>query len=303
MSVREQARWARSRTGSGPGPAAGEAPGGMSQHRYPGLRRRRMEATMLNRTACSEEWNTHERHDRGRTVTRDAAQASVPARVAVPGQVRLLLIEDDDGDAVLVQEYLAEASAPVALDRVRSLTEAKPLLGAMACVLLDLDLPDAHQLQGVHWLQENVPHVAVVVLTGLADEHLGAEAVRAGAQDYLVKDQVDGELLNRVIRYAVERRRFEEMQQQLREAQIYARENARLERGLLPSPLLSDSRVTVASRYRPGGGQMLVGGDFFDLVEAASGWIHLVIGDVCGRGPEEAALGVCLRVAWRTMVL
>jgi serine phosphatase RsbU (regulator of sigma subunit) len=48
---------------------------------------------------------------------------------------------------------------------------------------------------------------------------------------------------------------------------------------------------------------MLVGGDFFDLVEAAGGWIHLVIGDVCGRGPEEAALGVCLRVAWRTMVL
>jgi len=204
---------------------------------------------------------------------------------------------------VLVQEYLAEASAPVALDRVRSLTEAKPLLGAMACVLLDLDLPDAHQLQGVHWLQENVPHVAVVVLTGLADEHLGAEAVRAGAQDYLVKDQVDGELLNRVIRYAVERRRFEEMQQQLREAQIYARENARLERGLLPSPLLSDPRLTVASRYRPGGGQMLLGGDFFDLVERPDGWVHVVIGDVCGRGPEEAALGVCLRVAWRTMVL
>jgi serine phosphatase RsbU (regulator of sigma subunit) len=236
-------------------------------------------------------------------VTRDAAQARVPAPAAVPGQVQVLLIEDDDGDALLVQEYLVEAGAPVALDRVRSITEAKPLLPTVACVLLDLDLPDAHQLQGVHWLQENVPQVAVVVLTGLADEHLGAEAVRAGAQDYLVKGQVDGALLNRVIRYAVERRRFEEMQQQLRVAQIYARENARLERGLLPSPLLSDTRLTVATRYSPGGGQMLVGGDFFDLVEAADGWIHAVIGDVCGRGPEEAALGVCLRVAWRTMVL
>jgi serine phosphatase RsbU (regulator of sigma subunit) len=236
-------------------------------------------------------------------VTRDAAQARVPAPVAVPGQVQVLLIEDDDGDALLVQEYLVDAAASVALKRVRSITEAKPLLASAACVLLDLDLPDAHQLQGVHWLQENVPQVAVVVLTGLDDEHLGAEAVRAGAQDYLVKGQVDGELLNRVIRYAVERRRFEEMQQQLREAQIYARENARLERGLLPSPLLSDPRLTVATRYRPGGGQMLLGGDFFDLVEAADGWVHVVIGDVCGRGPEEAALGVCLRVAWRTMVL
>ena len=215
----------------------------------------------------------------------------------------MLLIEDDDGDALLVQEYLLDAGAPVVLDRARSITEAKPLLPAAACVLLDLNLPDAHQLQGVHWLQENVPQVAVVVLTGLADEHLGAEAVRAGAQDYLVKGQVDGALLNRVIRYAVERRRFEEIQQQLREAQIYARENARLERGLLPSPLLSDPRLTVATRYRPGGGQMLLGGDFFDLVEAPDGWVHVVIGDVCGRGPEEAALGVCLRVAWRTMVL
>ena len=236
-------------------------------------------------------------------MTQDAAQARVPAPVAVPGQVHVLLIEDDDGDALLVQELLLEASAPVALNRVRSITEAKPLLASAACVLLDLDLPDAHQLQGVHWLQENVPQVAVVVLTGLADEHLGAEAVGAGAQDYLVKGQVDGSLLSRVIHYAVERRRFEEMQQQLREAQIYARENARLERGLLPLPLLADARLTVATRYRPGGGQMLLGGDFFDLVEGADGWVHVVVGDVCGRGPEEAALGVCLRVAWRTMVL
>jgi serine phosphatase RsbU (regulator of sigma subunit) len=217
--------------------------------------------------------------------------------------VHVLLVEDDDGDALLVQELLLEATAPIVLNRVRSITEAKPLLAAAACVLLDLDLPDAHQLQGVHWLQENVPHVAVVVLTGIADEHLGAEAVRAGAQDYLVKGQVDGSLLNRVVHYAVERRRFEEMQQQLREAQIYARENARLERGLLPLPLLADARLTVATRYRPGGGQMLLGGDFFDLVEGADGWVHVVVGDVCGRGPEEAALGVCLRVAWRTMVL
>ena len=245
----------------------------------------------------------YERHEQGQTVTRDAAQARAPVPAAVPGQVHVLLVEDDDGDALLVQEFLLEASAPVALNRARSLTEAKPLLATAACVLLDLDLPDAHQLQAVHWLQENVPHVAVVVLTGLADEHLGAEAVRAGAQDYLVKGQVDGSLLNRVIRYAVERRRFEEMQQQLREAQIYARENARLERGLLPLPLLADTRLTVATRYRPGGGQMLLGGDFFDLVEGPDGWVHVVVGDVCGRGPEEAALGVCLRVAWRTMVL
>jgi len=235
-------------------------------------------------------------------VTRDVTQATAGS-AAAPGRMEVLLVEDDDGDALIVSELLLEVNAPVSLRRVRSIAEAKPLAPAVACVLLDLGLPDARELDGVRWLQENVPDVAVVVLTGLADEHLGAEAVRAGAQDYLVKGQVDGALLSRVIRYAVERRRFEEMQQQLRVAQIYARENARLERGLLPSPLLSDQRLTVATRYRPGGGQIQLGGDFFDLVEAPDGWVHVVIGDVCGRGPEEAALGVCLRVAWRTMVL
>ena len=234
-------------------------------------------------------------------VTRDVTQAEAPA--AVPDQIQVLLIEDDDGDALLVEELLLEAMVPVTAHRARSLAAALPLPAAVSCVLLDLGLPDARGLHGVHWLHEQLPDVAVVVLTGLADEHLGAAAVGAGAQDYLVKGQVDGLLLYRVIRYAVERRRLEEAQRQLREAQILARENSRLERGLLPSPLLSDGRLTVTARYRPGGGQSLLGGDFYDLVETADGWVHALVGDVCGRGPDEAALGVCLRVAWRTMVL
>src|SRR5262249_61128370 len=167
---------------------------------------------------------------------------------------------DDDADALLVEELLLDAAAAVTLRRARSMAERKPVLSGVACVLLVVGRPDTpgrQQLDGVRWLQEHLPRLAVVVLTGVADEHLGAEAVRAGAQDYLVKGQVDGPLLNRVIRYAVERRRSEEVQSQLREAQIYARENSRLERGLLPSPLLSDPRLTVAARYRPGGGQML----------------------------------------------
>jgi serine phosphatase RsbU (regulator of sigma subunit) len=223
--------------------------------------------------------------------------------VVTPSPMQVLLIEDDDGDAFLVAELLQEAAAPVTLHRARSMAEARPMLATASCVLLDLGLPDTRELQGMRWLQAHLPRVAVVVLTGRADEHLGEEAVRAGAQDYLVKGQVDGALLNRVIRYAVERRRAEEVQRQLREAQIVARENARLERGLLPSPLLSDPRLTVATRYQAGGGQTLLGGDFYDLVEAPGGWVHAVVGDVCGHGPEEAALGVCLRVAWRTMVL
>jgi serine phosphatase RsbU (regulator of sigma subunit) len=215
----------------------------------------------------------------------------------------ILLIEDDDGDAFLVEELLREVDANVDLHRVRSLAEATAALHGASCVLLDLGLPDTHELDGLRWLQEHVPQVAVVVLTGLANEHLGGEAVRIGAQDYLVKGQVDGRLLHQVIRYAVERVRSDEVQRQLREAQIYAEENARLERGLLPSPLVADPALRVTARYSPGGQRMLLGGDFYDVVESADGWVHAVVGDVCGHGPDEAALGVSMRVAWRTMML
>lgn len=220
-----------------------------------------------------------------------------------PASTRVLLIEDDDGDAFLVEELLLESGAAVDLHRVRTLAEAKDALAGAACVLLDLGLPDTHELAGLRWLQEHVPTVAVVVLTGLADEYLGVEAVRLGAQDYLVKGQVDGHLLDRVIRYAVERERSDELQRQLRDAQIYAEENGRLERGLLPTPIVDDPNLRVTARYSPGGQRLLLGGDFYDVVQTADGTVHAVVGDVCGHGPDEAALGVSMRVAWRTMVL
>src|SRR5580658_7860778 len=218
-------------------------------------------------------------------------------------QVQVLLVEDDDGDALLVEELLLEVGAAVVVQRARSLTQARALLADAACVLLDLGLPDSQGLNGLRQLLQADPEAAVVVLTGEADEYLGERAVRAGAQDYLVKGEVAGHMLNRVIRYAVERRRAEEAQRQLQVAQVQAQENARLERGLLPSPLLADSRLSVSARCLAGGQQHLLGGDFYDVVEAADSWVHALIGDVCGRGPAEAALGVCLRVAWRALVL
>jgi serine phosphatase RsbU (regulator of sigma subunit) len=218
-------------------------------------------------------------------------------------QVRILLVEDDDGDALLTSELLDEAGAAVALQRARSLAEAELLVSGAACVLLDLGLPDSQGLYGLGRLLAREPAVAIVVLTGIADEHLGQQAVRAGAQDYLVKGEVTGDMLHRVIRYAIERRHAEEAQRQLTAARMHAEENTRLERGLLPSPLLTDPRLAVTARCLPGGQQRLLGGDFYDVVESADGWVHALIGDVCGHGPTEAALGVCLRVAWRALVL
>ena len=231
------------------------------------------------------------------------AELETTASPARDDQVQVLLVEDDDGDAVLVGELLREVGAAVVVRRARSLVQAKNLVSGAACVLLDLGLPDSQGLNGLRQLLQLEPEAAIVVLTGESSEHLGEQAVRAGAQDYLVKGEVAGHMLNRVIRYAVERRRAEEAQRALHVAQILAQENARLERGLLPSPLLTDTRLSVSARCLPGGKHHLLGGDFYDVVETSDGWVHALIGDVCGRGPAEAALGVCLRVAWRTMVL
>src|SRR5580692_7592632 len=238
-------------------------------------------------------------------MTSNAELDTAPATTAAAAQdqVPVLLVEDDDGDALLVSELLQEVGAAVVVQRARSLSQAKSLVSDAACVLLDLGLPDSQGLRGLRQLLQLEPEAAIVVLTGEASEHLGQQAVRAGAQDYLVKGEVDGPMLDRVIRYAVERRRATEAQRELHVAKIQAQENARLERGLLPSPLLADARLSVSARCLAGGQQRLLGGDFYDVVEAADGWVHALIGDVCGRGPAEAALGVCLRVAWRTLVL
>jgi serine phosphatase RsbU (regulator of sigma subunit) len=215
----------------------------------------------------------------------------------------VLLVEDDPGDALLVEELLADVAAPIRLTRAQSLTEARSLLDGQDCVLVDLGLPDASGLEALRVLEEANSHVAMVVLTGLDDEQQGVAAVAAGAQDYLVKGQVDGDMLVRVIRYAVQRARTEEIQSQLREERLHALEKARLERGLLPSPVYSDERLNVSSRYLAGRARMLLGGDFYDVVQAADGTVHAIVGDVCGHSPDEAALGVCLRVAWRALVL
>jgi serine phosphatase RsbU (regulator of sigma subunit) len=217
---------------------------------------------------------------------------------------RVLLVEDDEGDAVLVRECLLEAGV-----REQDVLWRRDLAGGIAalveaprCVLLDLGLPDAEGLGALHRLVAAATATPVIVLTGRNDR-AGVDAVAAGAQDYLVKDDITPDLLGRSIRYAVERHRAQTTELQLREEQILSAENARLERGLLPKPLLHSDLVTCATYYQPGRNLAVLGGDFFDVVETASGQIRAVIGDVMGHGPDEAALGVHLRVAWRTLVL
>ena len=227
------------------------------------------------------------------------------AAPADPDTYRILLVEDDPGDALLVRELLADTGLAHTLRWTLSLGEAlaEARREPPDCILLDLHLPDAAGMKGVRALQQDSPMAGVIVLTGLAESEAGVAAVAHGAQDYLVKGQVDGDLLRRALRYSVHRKRAERSASELRENRLRAAENARLERGLLPAPLLTGDRVRVAARYLPGRDLALLGGDFLDVVQTPDGVVHAVIGDVSGHGPDEAALGVCLRISWRALVL
>ncbi|MBA3741903.1 response regulator [Sporichthya sp.] len=214
--------------------------------------------------------------------------------------MQIVLIEDDPGDATLVRDMLDEVEPDLSLTWVRSIAEAGPALSAETrCVLLDLVLPDATGFDGLQRVLAQAPNAAVVVLTGFSDSDKGVEAVSRGAQDYLNKSQIDPELLSRAVRYAVERRAAQDTARELAQAESRAAENTRLERGLLPKPLLFDANLAVVQRYRPGRDRALLGGDFYDVVECADGVLYAVIGDVSGHGPDEAALGVCLCSAAR----
>jgi len=129
------------------------------------------------------------------------------------GPVKVLLVEDNPGDARLMYECLAEAlPTDFEMAHVRRLSEALEWLWEERCdvVLLDLGLPDSHGLDTLNLTRDHALGVPIVVLTGIDDEDLGVQAITNGAQDYLVKGQVDGNLLARSLRYAVARRRAEE---------------------------------------------------------------------------------------------
>ncbi|MFG2430712.1 PP2C family protein-serine/threonine phosphatase [Streptomyces sp. NPDC048590] len=218
----------------------------------------------------------------------------------------LLLVEDDAGDALLVEEMLSDSELDAPLTWCKTLAEAQRFLltsRTSVCVLLDLHLPDASGVDAVRRLVASAPDAAVIVLTGLDESETGLSAVAQGAQDYLVKGRIDPEVLGRAVRYALQRKYAERSAAAMRTTELIAQENARLERALLPIPVLRDDTFRVAARYEAGRAHGLLSGDFYDVVQTADGAVHAVIGDVSGHGAAEAALGVCLRVAWRTAVL
>jgi PAS domain S-box-containing protein len=125
---------------------------------------------------------------------------------------QVLLVEDNPGDARLIQESLREAHGAVfEVHHAGRLTAALETLAAgdIDVVLLDLGLPDANGLDTLVRAHDAASGVPIVVLTGLDDEELAMRAVQEGAQDYLIKGNVEGGPLARAVRYAIERKQIE----------------------------------------------------------------------------------------------
>ena len=127
------------------------------------------------------------------------------------GNIRILLVEDNPGDAVIINEMLKEIYLEnFQLIHFKRLEEGvKHVNEDFDIVLLDLNLPDSRGIETFNTMNKYAPEMPIIILTGLLDEELAINIVAEGAQDYLVKGNIDKELLSRSIKYSIERKRIE----------------------------------------------------------------------------------------------
>jgi serine phosphatase RsbU (regulator of sigma subunit) len=222
--------------------------------------------------------------------------------------INVLMIEDDDEDFLIARSLLVSAAPNrFQLERRASLKEGLSAIGLTTeAVLLDLSLPDSLGWDTFVRVRERAPHIPVILLTGLDDERLGAQAVHGGAQDYLIKGQFDGRLLSRSILYAIERKTAEERLEHLADElgaanAIMAADLAmarEVQQALVPRqpPLLPDGSRIAALRmgmlYRPCNS---LGGDFFSLLPVSGTAIGVALFDVVGHGVRSALITAVLR--------
>ena len=151
--------------------------------------------------------------------------------------LRILVVEDNPADADLIREILpATGPASFQVESVPRLSDAlaRQRGGKVDLVLLDLSLPDSHGLSTLQQFHQGAPNMPVILLTGTDDDELGVAAMQEGAQDYLVKGQINRNLLVRSIRYALERQKLLEGLRQARATAEDALATVKTLTGLLP---------------------------------------------------------------------
>ncbi|HPP52687.1 MAG TPA: response regulator, partial [Thermoguttaceae bacterium] len=214
---------------------------------------------------------------------------------------RILLVEDDPDDVWVLRNLLGDRwDGPFELMHVEMLTDALRCLsvGNVDVILLDLSLPDSQGVETFLQIHAHAPQLPIVILTGLDDRALALRCVQAGAEDYLVKGQVDDELLVRSLRYAMERCRRRQAEQQLQTQTEEFRTAREIQQKLFPSTAPKLPGFDLAGALYPASA---TAGDYFDYIPMLDGCWGIVLGDVSGHGMGPALVMAEVRASLRTL--
>ena len=216
-------------------------------------------------------------------------------------RIRILLVEDDVDDVWLIRNFLMDRwDGAFELHHAELLSTALQRCAeeAFDVVLLDLGLPDSQGLATFIAVHATAGEVPIVVLSGYHDETIAIKAVQAGAQDYLVKGQVDDNLLVRSIRYAIERSRRYQAEEALRDTTEEFRAAQEIQQRLYPvkSPCLPG--FDIAGALYPA---KATAGDYFDYIPMLGECLAIVLGDVSSHGMGPALLMSETRACLRTL--
>ncbi|MBN2475499.1 MAG: SpoIIE family protein phosphatase [Pirellulales bacterium] len=216
-------------------------------------------------------------------------------------KVRILLVEDDPDDVWVMRSLLGDRwDGPFELVHVEMLSFALRRCNEelFDVILLDLALPDSQGLGTFITMHAHAGGIPIVVLSGYDDEMTAMKAVQAGAEDYLVKGQVDDNLLVRSIRYAIERGRRHYAEEALRNTSEEFRAAQEIQQRLFPAGSPSVNGFDIAGALYPA---KATAGDYFDYIPMNDGCIGIVVGDVSGHGVGPAILMSETRACLRTL--
>ncbi len=208
--------------------------------------------------------------------------------------LRILLFEDSATSALLVRVCLEDGlGVPFVLEVADCLAAGFELLADdhYDLLIVDLTLPESIGLDTFLRVHERASLLPIVILTGIGDRELAIEAVRLGAQDYVLKDKLDSDTLSRAVHFAIERHRLQRSERELHAAHV-------VQSSLYPNDLLELPGFEIAGTASPAEAAC---GDYFDYVPMSDDAVGIAVGDVSGHGMRAALLMVEVRAYLRVL--
>ena len=207
--------------------------------------------------------------------------------------MHVLLVEDSNVDAVLVEAHLKKSETLFLVHRTIDLASGLDYLkcSKVDVILLDLNLPDSMGIETFDRFHSRAPQIPIVVLSGQDDFALATAAVADGAQDYLPKEEASASSLTRSIRYAIERSHRQKVEREVSAA-------GEIQRRLFPQSDPIVENFDISGRCDPANS---AGGDYFDFFEMSDQTLGIVIADVAGHGLGPALIMAQTRAILRSL--